>query len=54
MFHDGAAITRLPEMDYEAKLFDPPVTKVTLTNRFTLSYDLLHGLFYVFAYQNIY
>ncbi|KAK6161882.1 hypothetical protein DH2020_001723 [Rehmannia glutinosa] len=30
LFHDGAAISRLPEMDFQAKIFDSPVSKTSL------------------------
>ncbi|GFP96705.1 thioredoxin-related transmembrane protein 2 [Phtheirospermum japonicum] len=36
LFHDGAVISRLPEMDYEAKVFDSPVSKRLVCRHFEL------------------
>ncbi|KAL3655680.1 hypothetical protein CASFOL_000076 [Castilleja foliolosa] len=36
LFHDGAVISRFPEMDYEPKLFDSPVSKRLVCRHFEL------------------
>ncbi|KAL1532523.1 thioredoxin-related transmembrane protein 2-like [Salvia divinorum] len=41
LFHDGTGILRLPETDYEAKLFESPVTKKLLCRHFELDKLLL-------------
>ncbi|KAK4419939.1 Thioredoxin-related transmembrane protein 2 [Sesamum alatum] len=41
LFHDGAMIKRLPEVDSEAQLFDSPVSKKLLCRHFELDKILL-------------
>ncbi|KAL3844188.1 hypothetical protein ACJIZ3_001591 [Penstemon smallii] len=41
LFHDGAVISRLPEADFEAKFFDPLMSKKILCRHFELDKRLL-------------
>ncbi|EYU20426.1 hypothetical protein ABFS82_01G019400 [Erythranthe guttata] len=41
LFHDGAAISRLPDTDYEANFFDSPVSKKLLCRHFELDKQLI-------------